>query len=446
MPDVDLKHALSLKPEEAINYFKSKGFAFSWDWHDLWQEAHATSFTVAKAMRTDILQDIRNVLQKCLDDGISFQQFKNELTPKLKAKGWWGKHETMDPSTGELHLITLGSPHRLRTIYETNIQTSYMVGHYKAAMENVADRPWWMYVAVMDKRTRPTHSALNGLVYRYDDPFWKSHHPQNGFRCRCGVRYLDDYGLGEKIKSGDAAKRSSVGPDADTTFSTIEKPLTKDGAMTPVTSAKTRDLTGKPFSMAPDPGWNYNPGKAGSGAYNLVATKLPRWDADLGSRMYEEIKPAARKAINTNYAEWVEKALSGKPKRDFALLGAMSPVDVSFLMAKGKTPVTADIVINDRLVSGVKSDRHTIQNNALTADEWRDLPAVVNEPQSVLYDTTDGKLLYVYPSQTDPRKIKVVVEQGVYESKLKRVINKASTVFKIDGKALEDATRYEKVR
>jgi hypothetical protein len=55
-------------------------------------------------------------------------------------------------------------------------------------------------------------------------------------------------------------------------------------------------------------------------------------------------------------------------------------------------------------------------------------------------------LLYVYPSLTDPRHIKVVVEQGVYDKKLKGSNNVVNTVFKIDGNALEDEVRYERVR
>jgi uncharacterized protein with gpF-like domain len=46
--DIDLAYAIGLKPEKAIEYFKAKGFAFSWDWQKIWQEAHARAFTVAK--------------------------------------------------------------------------------------------------------------------------------------------------------------------------------------------------------------------------------------------------------------------------------------------------------------------------------------------------------------------------------------------------------------
>lgn len=440
MSKPDLAYAFGLKPEAAIEYFKAKGYAVSWDWNEVWQDAHARAFTVAKAMRADILQDIRTMVQKGLEDGITYQQFKKELTPQLKAKGWWG--EIVNEQTGEIAVV---GPHRLRTIYETNIQTAYMTGHYQQAMENVADRPWWMYVAVMDKRTRPAHSALNGLVFRYDDPFWNTHHPQNGFRCRCGVRYLDDYRLEQKIKDGTAAKRSTAGPDADSRLETIEKPLNKAGDMVPVTSMKTKDLSGNTVSMAPDPGWNFNPGKAGSSPAELLASKLPRWDADLGAAMYQSDK-GARKAVKENYGEWLSSALSGNQRKDYALLGSMGPVEINFLDSLGRKPQNSAIIINDRLVAGKKAERHRAAGNGLSEAEWRMLPDVVDVPETVLYDNLDGKLLYVHPALDDPRKIKIVVEQDVTDKKLDNIMNQAVTVFKIDSNALADVKRYKKIR
>ncbi len=60
----------------------------------------------------------------------------------------------------------------------------------------------------MDKNTRPEHAALNGLIRRWDDPFWKEWYPPNGFKCRCTVRslsraYLEAHNINvEKIGKG----------------------------------------------------------------------------------------------------------------------------------------------------------------------------------------------------------------------------------------------------
>ncbi|EXE12573.1 phage head morphogenesis, SPP1 gp7 family domain protein [Acinetobacter sp. 983759] len=42
-----------------------------------------------------------------------------------------------------------------------------------------------MYSAINDSRVRPSHLALNRIVRHIDDPFWLTHYPPTGFRCRC---------------------------------------------------------------------------------------------------------------------------------------------------------------------------------------------------------------------------------------------------------------------
>lgn len=45
--------------------------------------------------------------------------------------------------------------------------------------------PYWLYDAVDDTRTRPTHAALDGLVFRKDDPAARRLLPPSAHRCRC---------------------------------------------------------------------------------------------------------------------------------------------------------------------------------------------------------------------------------------------------------------------
>jgi len=244
----DLLYAMGLTPEKAIEYFKSKGYTFSWNWQDTWQEAHAKAFTVAKAMRLDVLQYISEEVQKALDNGITLQQFKKDLTPKLQAKGWWGKKLVGDADGGQT--VQLGSPRRLQTIYQTNLQTAYMAGRFKEMLDNVEDRPYWQYIAVMDSKTRPGHQRLNGKVFRYDDPFWNSFYPPNGWNCRCRVRALSsaevkDRGL--EISRGEDYLREE------------EVNINKAGDKAKVT-VYTDPKTGLDIHL--DAGWSYNPGKA----------------------------------------------------------------------------------------------------------------------------------------------------------------------------------------
>lgn len=232
--DIDIKLIIGLKPEEIINYLKRKGYKVSWNWQDTWKEAHAKAFSVAKAMKLDILSDIRNELQNAIDNGSTFHQFKENLKPTLKEKGWWGRVPAKDvpsdfPLPPDFHPeqeVLLGSPWRLKTIYRTNIDVAYASGHYKAMTDNIDDRPYWMYNAVLDNNTRPSHRALHGKVFRADDPIWDKIFPPNDWGCRCSVIPLDNDDLEEMrlipLKGSD-------------------------------------DLVDK---LKPGKGWDYNPGKS----------------------------------------------------------------------------------------------------------------------------------------------------------------------------------------
>ena len=76
---VQLKTLFKLSPALAIRYFKKKNNIFTWDWYELWQDAHKKTFTVAKVMQEKILNDIRDALDKALADGQTFRDFSNEL-------------------------------------------------------------------------------------------------------------------------------------------------------------------------------------------------------------------------------------------------------------------------------------------------------------------------------------------------------------------------------
>jgi len=256
MPErIDLAYCMKLPPKEAVAYLQAKGYALSWDWEEVWQEAQAKAFTVAKVARLDILQDIRDAVETSLKEGKTSAWFEKELTPVLRAKGWWGKRETIDQGTGEIASVQLGSPWRLETIYRTNLQTAYMAGRYAEQMANVDDRPYWQYVAVLDTRTRPSHRALNGKVFRYDDPFWKSFYPPNGWRCRCRVTTLSEGNLqrsGLRVESSEG-KLGSV----------LKLVSQKTGELREVATYRTADpVTRRPLVIAPAVGWSYNPGAA----------------------------------------------------------------------------------------------------------------------------------------------------------------------------------------
>jgi len=233
---------------EALDYLERRGARQvpTFDWRDMWQDEHAAAFTVAKSTGFGILGDVYGAVEEALADGQTFEQFRDGLEPLLRAEGWWGRETAIDPATGELREVQLGSPRRLRIIYDTNIRMAHAAGKWQR-IARVADRmPWLRYVAVQDSRTRPEHMAWHGTVLRWDHPFWQTHYPPNGWRCRCMVQQLGDRDLARY------GRTPSDGPPAGA------------GETRPWTNKRTGETIDVPVGI--DPGFGYNVGAATSRA------------------------------------------------------------------------------------------------------------------------------------------------------------------------------------
>jgi SPP1 gp7 family putative phage head morphogenesis protein len=196
LPDYDpniLATALNMTPANAIAYLERKGFQITWDWTETLNEANNKVFQVAKSMRMDILQDIRNEVEKAVRDGVTFNQFRANLEPLLVQKGWWGRKLVEGPRGGQV--VQLGSPWRLKTIYSTNTQSAYNAGRWKGQKANKNRRPYLMLIEILDQKTRSTHRSRSESIAHIDSSFWKSPnswYPPNGFGCRGRVRALTE--------------------------------------------------------------------------------------------------------------------------------------------------------------------------------------------------------------------------------------------------------------
>ncbi|MCA8880382.1 MAG: hypothetical protein KDA73_10610 [Rhodobacteraceae bacterium] len=193
MPDFPDRPAYSFDPgppPEASRFLKNKALAPSFAWEDVEPEEHAVAFTVAKAMQLDVLEDIRAEVQRALDEGRTLSQFQRDLKPKLAAKGWWGRTEMVDPETGETREVQLGSPRRLRTIYQANLRSARAAGQWDRIQRTKKALPYLVYQTGPSERHRPEHVTKRGLVLPVDDPFWTQWYPPNGWGCKCWVRQV----------------------------------------------------------------------------------------------------------------------------------------------------------------------------------------------------------------------------------------------------------------
>ena len=225
MADKPLSIGFNVPFDEAIKATEARDVVLPSKYYGELQGIHRQlSFSVAGLATHDQLNGVLDSLTKAVSAGTPYSQ--------------WAKELNVDG-------VAL-PPYRLENIYRTNLQNAYQRGHWEQVQSSKAVRPFLMYDAINDTRTRPSHKAMDGIIRPVDDPFWNSHYPSNGFQCRCTVISLSE--AQAKARSGGD---NGLNKKVDTN------------------------------TMKPDSGWDYNVGEDISVGVNKVikdklnATKAP---------------------------------------------------------------------------------------------------------------------------------------------------------------------------
>ncbi|MCG9722119.1 phage minor head protein [Shewanella sp. Isolate7] len=387
---IDLSIAIAKAPKDAVAYLRSKGYAISDDWQDVWTRAHAKAFTVAKATEMDVLTAIRTELDAAISKGLTGKQFQANLTPQLQKLGWWGKQEV------DGREVQLGSPYRLNTIYSQNLQTAYMAGRYRRMLSRTKTHPYWQYVAIDDGQTRPAHARLRGRVFRFDDPIWDIIYPPNGWGCRCRVRALTEAqvkAMGLTVEQGGQYIH----------YFDTETVAKGTGEVLSVSHARIDLPDGS--SMSPDIGWAYSPGEAAFGTDVAVAKKLGQVEAiDTRAQFIQVLNNSPLRLAQ--YEQWADEVLSKgnavtRPGNTQQALGFMTPSIHQAVAARiGREP-SALLAIGEQALLA-KGEQ------VLSREQYRALPTMMATPEAVLWDAYNNTLLYVYPDQAD-EAVKVVI-------------------------------------
>lgn len=392
MADVDLGYAIGLKPAEAIEYFQAKNFTVGFNWHDVEAETHACSFTVAGIMKMDVLGTVHQSLQTALDTGQSQASWAKTVQPELERKGWMGSGLKADDD-GVLEGKQL-MPYRLDTIFQTNMQSSYMAGAYQQQLANVSFRPYWEYVAVMDNRTRPTHAALNGQTFAWDDPFWDACYPPNGYRCRCRVRTRSV----QDMKDHPTGVLSSEGR-----MQVIQQPWGTDGTTRPVMAYKD-PKSGTLF--APDPGFGHNAGRSYlSTLGQRLQEKATAAEPHIAAMALRETleNPTLRQHIGSDLTSW-QRQIAQYPEfaSDRRYVGGLSPQLLAALPAHQVKPTSATIALTGKRVADASQDNQP---------DWAALPDLLYSPDAVAWDAASQVLHYIIDGSA-PRTAAVKVING----------------------------------
>ena len=172
-----------LKPDEAIKYIEAKGLKLTYNYTEMMFEAHHRAFTVAKITRVDLLKDMHEAILKAIEEGLAFETFQKNIKPTLEKKGWWGLQEIVNPETGEVKEVYIGS-RRLKNILYTNRQVAYAQGRFKQ-QAGFTNAVYLQYRALQHGNRRDDHKKKHGIIKHRDDIWWSINYPPNGWGCKC---------------------------------------------------------------------------------------------------------------------------------------------------------------------------------------------------------------------------------------------------------------------
>jgi hypothetical protein len=120
-------------------------------------------------MTVDLLEDLRGAVDQVIADDIVFEDFRDNLTAILQAKGWWGPAKRTDPLTGRAREVRSAATaaSRLSTTPICAPRTRGWPMGISAGHKNLL--PYPRYVDP-DPNPRPQHLDWSGSVLRKDDP------------------------------------------------------------------------------------------------------------------------------------------------------------------------------------------------------------------------------------------------------------------------------------
>lgn len=298
-------------PTDALESLDARktGERISWNWRDTWEEQHREAFVVAKMAKADMLKEVHDSLHEAMENGTPYPEWRKKMEANLQDR-WIGKTlgELWDelpeeekqkrprPEGAEAEKRIEAS--RLRTIYYTNSIVSSQAGQYKQLMKQAEDYPYWRYKTAGDSRVRESHRALHNKVFRYNDPFWETHYPPNGWFCRCSVEALDDYDLKHledkeiKVEDGGSHVSWKTRPNGD------KVAVWQDGDQ----------------QVECAPGWSYNVGRPGY-RQQVAEEKAKEYPAQLRKQIEaESAKEDQEQSERTKKLEEIAKQLEEQRK------------------------------------------------------------------------------------------------------------------------------------
>ncbi|WP_448384541.1 phage head morphogenesis protein [Desulfosoma sp.] len=377
----EFARAFRLPPAEAVDYMQGRDrVRITYDWTELWQDEHARQFTVSRLVRADLLDALRRGIERSVDGDLTRRDWIKDARAVLVQEGWWGEKQVVGPD-GRVR-TTHFNPRRLELIYDVNTRMAYAAGRWERLQAAKATHPYLRYVTRNDERVRASHRAWHNVTLPVDDPWWQTHYPPNGWRCRCTVAPLRE----RDVEAAPALKRQA--PDEPTVA---------------WKNPHTGEVLEIPANI--DPGFGYNVGQASQRWKSLldaVAGRIVRLPALEGAALFESLDDVALGKVADVFAGFFAEALAEPPSGRMALAGAISRRILARLANAGITPASAEIMVRDKDLWHALRDTKT---HAIAQAWWARLPVHLRAPQAVLLDKTHAEpaLIYVFAAQHEKK-------------------------------------------
>ena len=210
------------------------------EWSLVDPRIRAQTFFSARVAEARILSKIREIS----DQYSSGQMTLN--TARSRLREWLASPEGGGYDLKNTALSNLASTARINLILRQNALMAAAVGQYEeeTRSDNLELWPYWRYVHDKNGRSktpRDDHRALDGKIFRKDDPIWHQIFPPRGFNCRCGVEQVDEEaaeeaggvqnGSGIQVPAGtDGFQFDPIDAFADIDLSRIEAPDLRNAA------------------------------------------------------------------------------------------------------------------------------------------------------------------------------------------------------------------------
>ncbi|WP_439235155.1 phage head morphogenesis protein [Lonepinella koalarum] len=381
--------------EQQAKFFEKKLNLKTDSYLDVLGEEHDYFFMVAGANRNEVLIAFRQAVDAAIENGETLEQFRSRFDEIVASTGW-------DYNGGRNW--------RSRIIYDTNVYGSYNRGRLMQHLELAEAMPYWEYQHNECLHPRPEHEDWDGLVLRYDDPWWQYHYPIKAYGCHCTVVAHDEDDL------QTYGKRLQTAPPVEMETKIVG---TRSGNPRQVTKAKGTDVGFEP--------WDFGKIKAGRVEnvdqllFNKIINAEPRFASLLMDDLLQRPKMLAMlngvmKSMVDQVA--VEKVARGQMKN----VGVIPTKVIDKLTTLEKAPQSAVIAVRDEDILHALRDSKQAKEINLPVEFWQDLPEKLRKPKAILLQPKASKngsadkdsLLFVY--DTDKGKVAVIMD---YETKLK---------------------------